>query len=46
MLSLQEYTSARDLLAIFALDNATRPSPLNNAKLKDYKTTKTKKGNK
>ena len=46
LLSLQEYTSARDLLAIFALDNATRPGPLNNAKLKDYETTKTENRNK
>jgi len=46
VLSLQEYISARDLLlAIFSLDNGTRPHPLNNATLKDYGTAKTKKGN-
>ena len=28
VLSLQEFIVARDLLAIFALDNATRPGPL------------------
>lgn len=46
VLSFQEYVSARDLLlAIFSLDNGTRPGPLNNATLKDYKTAKTEKGN-
>lgn len=46
MLSLQEYVSARDLLlAIFSIDNGSRPGLLNNATLKDYETTKTEKGN-
>ena len=46
VLSIQEYVCARDLLlAIFSLDNGTRPGPLNNATLKDYETARTEQGN-
>jgi len=45
-LSQQEFTLARDLLLVrFATDNATRPGPLNNAKLKDYETAEISEGN-
>ena len=46
VLSQQEFTSARDLLLVrFATDNATRPGPLNNAKLSDYEKAATSDGN-
>ena len=46
VLSTQEYVCARDLLlAIFSLDNGTRPGPLNNATLKDFETARTEQGN-
>ena len=46
LLSQQEFTLARDLLLVqFATDNATRPGPLNNAKLKDYEKAETSDGN-
>lgn len=46
ILSQQEFTSARDVLLVrFTTDNATRPGPLNNAKLSDYEKAETSGGN-
>jgi len=46
VLSQQEFTLARDLLLVrFATDNATRPGPLNNAKLSDYAKAEISEGN-
>ena len=46
VLSQLEFTLARDLLLVrFATDNATRPGPLNNAKLRDYAKAEMSKGN-
>lgn len=46
VLSQQEFTLARDLLLVqFATDNATRPGPLNNAKLSNYEKADTSDGN-
>ncbi|KAJ7388974.1 hypothetical protein OS493_034362 [Desmophyllum pertusum] len=46
-LSQQEFTLARDVLLVrFAVDNATRPGPLNNARLADYEKADTAKGKK
>ena len=45
-LSQREFALARDLLLVrFATDNATRPGPLNNAKLCDYEKAEVSKGN-
>lgn len=46
ILSQQEFTSGRDVLLVrFTTDNATRPGPLNNAKLSDYEKAETSGGN-
>ena len=45
VLMQQEFTLARDVLLVcFAVDNATRPGPLNNATLADYEKADTAKG--
>lgn len=46
MLSQSKFTAARDLLLVrFATDNATRPGPLNNAKVSDYQKAESSDGN-